>query len=1244
MNKIKLKIIAGILLIGLFCGVACAAPTAYFTTNTSEGDAPLTVQFTDRSSGNITDWAWDFDDGNTDSTAGSTTHTYTTAGTYNAKLTVTDNESNTNSTTKSIKVNAITPVTPVAKFSANTTSGTAPLTVSFTDSSENADIWAWEFGDGNTDSTAGSTTHTYTTAGIYIVNLTVTNSTSSNTNKTSETITVSPNSSSSVTPVAKFSANTTSGTVPLTVSFTDSSENADIWAWEFGDGNTDSTAGSTTHTYTTAGIYIVNLTVTNSTSSNTNKTSETITVSPSSSGSVTPTADFEANVTSGDVPLKVNFTDKSKNADTWAWDFNEDGNVDSTSQNPTYTYSTAGTYNVTLTVKNGTEENSTTKVDYITVHSKYYSSGNRIWDEDAGLSTTYTWNALSYSGFYYDLDTGDYSEKMTISNIKRNIGEGDIEYTTSPLKTKFEHDDWGSYQVIGFMAEKYFAGYDEDNCSFADDDISLIDDGVLSKVLIDTDDKKSMYTGSALELEEGYSLSIEQVDVNGEVVWVKLEKDGDSVDEAFLKSGDDYVYKNDIGDADDVPQIIVHFGTVFSSAETSAVYTEGIFQISDDYEELENGDSFGEMEIKTVSNDKIVMKNDDDINLGEGDTIDLMGNVKIQVADDSTLRFAPYVDTSKEGKYELRGTVYDKNKDDSLPTWTPFNFEGFYYNIDEGIGTEELTFDDKDFTKEDLDDDREIPEGKLIYTSEPQNVDFEHDNWGNFSVIGFMADKYFAGYDEDNCKFADDDVNLIDEGVLTKVLIDTDDKKSMYTGSALELEEGYSLSIEQVDVNGEVVWVKLEKDGDSVDEAFLKSGDDYVYKNDIGDADDVPQIIVHFGTVFSSAETSAVYTEGIFQISDDYKEVESGDSFGEMEVKSVGDSITMKNEDDIDLGKDDTIDLMGNVKIQVADSSTLRFYPFVEIETAGDDDESNKLKISVPKEINVGDDIEIEVTADGDDIEGATVKIDGKTIDTTDENGIVEYSADTEGTFTLTASKEDYTAASKSIDVTVPAEGMSLSVSPETVYVGDKITITAEESIGGDPIEDAEILIDGDSLGQTGSDGTISYTTKEAGKIKITAVKDGYTNESETINVKELEASFKFSNLVISPVEVKAGKEVTISIDAENAGNAAGDYDVELVVSGSTVDSQTISLAAGESTTVTFTHKEEEPGTYNVKIEDQESQYTVTEKSSILLYVVGAFALVIIGGAAYMFSKRGMSTSQLQEKVQEILDNVKTKK
>ena len=1244
MNKTKMKIIAGILLIGLFCGTACAAPTASFTASPDEGEAPLNVTFMDNSI-NATSWEWNFGDESSNFTEQNPpVHTYTSKGEYTVILTVADENGTRASDDKLITVTEKEKVIPEADFEANVTSGTAPLTVKFTDkSSNNATSWEWDFGDESSNSTEQDPEHTYDSAGNYTVILTASNADGEDSEKKEDYITVS-DSSTSAPPSADFEANVTSGTKPLTVKFTDkSSNNATSWEWDFGDESSNSTEQNPEHTYDSAGNYTVILTASNADGEDSEKKEDYITVSEGSGSGdddETPVAKFKADPMNGSIPLKVNFTDLSENADEWAWNFG-DGSDNVTTKNATHTYTEAGEYEVILTVTNSSSEKEKTTSLNITARSKYYSSGNRIWDEDAGLSSTYTWNALSYSGFYYDLDTGEHSETMTIEGIGengRNIKEGNIEYSTSPLETDFEHDDWGSYEVIGFMAEKYFAGYYEDNCTFADDDISLIDEGVLSKVLIDTDDKKSMYTGSALELKEGYSLSIEQVDVSGETVWVKLEKDGDSVDEAFLQSGDDYVYENDIGDAEDVPQIIVHFGTVFSSVETSAVYTEGIFQISDEYEELENGDSFGEMEIKTVSKNKIVMENDDDVDLGEGDTIKLMGNILIQVADDSTLRFAPYVDTSKEGTYELRGTVYDKDVDgSSYPTWTPFNFEGFYYNIDEGIGTEQMKIEEIS--------GREIPDGKLVYTSEPQSVDFEHDDWGSFSVIGFKAEKYFAGYYEDNCTFADDDVSLLEEGVLSKVLIDTDDKKSMYTGSALELEEGYSLSIEQVDVSGEIVWVKLEKDGDSVDEAFLESGEDYVYENDIGDADDVPQIIVHFGTVFSSVETSAVYTEGIFQISDEYDEVESGDSFDEMEVKSVGKAgIKMENDDDINLGEDDTIDLMDNVKIQVADDNTLRFYPFVEIETAGDDDESNTLKISVPDEINVGDDIEIEVTAAGDEIKGATVKLDGETIGTTDEDGIVKYSADTEGTFKLTASKDDYTAASKTIDVTVPAEGMSLSISPEEVYIGDEITITAEESIGGDPIKDVEISIDGDFLGKTGSDGTISYTTTEAGKIKITAVKDGYTNESETINVKEPEASFEFSNLVIDPIEVNAGKDVTISINAENTGNAAGDHDVELVVGGSTVDTQTISLAAGESTTVTFTHKEEEPGTYNVKIEDQELSYTVTEKSSTWLYIIGALVLVIAGGAVYMFSKKGMNTAQLQQKMQEILDNVKTKK
>ncbi len=66
------------------------------------------------------------------------------------------------------------PVPPVANFSSNVTEGYAPLSVQFTDLSKNTVEWRWNFGDGAT-STEQNPVHTYYTAGIYSVNLTVSN-------------------------------------------------------------------------------------------------------------------------------------------------------------------------------------------------------------------------------------------------------------------------------------------------------------------------------------------------------------------------------------------------------------------------------------------------------------------------------------------------------------------------------------------------------------------------------------------------------------------------------------------------------------------------------------------------------------------------------------------------------------------------------------------------------------------------------------------------------------------------------------------------------------------------------------------------------------------------------------------------------------------------------------------------------------------------------------------------------------
>jgi PKD repeat protein len=82
----------------------------------------------------------------------------------------------------------------------------------------------------------------------------------------SHTFTITSNTTS-VSPVAKFTSNVTQGPAPLAVLFNDTSKNASVWKWDFGDG-TNSTERNTTHVYTAVGNFTVNLTASNAIGSN----------------------------------------------------------------------------------------------------------------------------------------------------------------------------------------------------------------------------------------------------------------------------------------------------------------------------------------------------------------------------------------------------------------------------------------------------------------------------------------------------------------------------------------------------------------------------------------------------------------------------------------------------------------------------------------------------------------------------------------------------------------------------------------------------------------------------------------------------------------------------------------------------------------------------------------------------------------------------------------------------------------
>ena len=176
-------------------------------------------------------------------------------------------------------------------------------------------------------------------------------------------VAATPTSSGTPSPEARFSVTSTTGYVPFGVQFIDRSiGHMDTWQWDFdNDGIVDSTVRNPWYTYKDVGNYTVSLTVSGPDGSDTEVKTDFIEVSPHPG-----LANFSAQPTYGDGATTVQFTDMSTgNITSWAWDFESDGIVDSTEQNPTHSYTEKLRYSVTLTVTTAETTDSLTKPDYI---------------------------------------------------------------------------------------------------------------------------------------------------------------------------------------------------------------------------------------------------------------------------------------------------------------------------------------------------------------------------------------------------------------------------------------------------------------------------------------------------------------------------------------------------------------------------------------------------------------------------------------------------------------------------------------------------------------------------------------------------------------------------------------------------------------------------------------------------------------------------------------------------------------
>ncbi|HRG52758.1 MAG TPA: PKD domain-containing protein [Bacteroidia bacterium] len=309
----------------------------------------------------ITNWFWSFGDGGT-STLQNPNHTYTTAGTYTVCLTIVGKNAK-GEECKDKMCREITAIdcgqTEPCKIAPRFEFKVEKCTVQFFDVSAvgtgtTITNWYWDMGDGST-STVQNPSHTYATAGTYAVCLTIVGKNAKGEECkdqfcTKVTVDGCGQDPCGVKPLFQFKID------KCTVYFADQTgtntgTTITAWAWTFGDG-TSSNVQNPTHTYATAGTYKVCLTVYGKNAAGAeckNTYCKEVTVEGCGQEPCGVKPLFEAKIDKCTAYfIDQTGTNPGTTITSWLWSFNDGTN--STVQNPTHTYATAGTYNVCLTV------------------------------------------------------------------------------------------------------------------------------------------------------------------------------------------------------------------------------------------------------------------------------------------------------------------------------------------------------------------------------------------------------------------------------------------------------------------------------------------------------------------------------------------------------------------------------------------------------------------------------------------------------------------------------------------------------------------------------------------------------------------------------------------------------------------------------------------------------------------------------------------------------------------------------
>ncbi len=307
-----------------------------------------------------------------------------------------------------------------------------------------------------------------------------------------------------------------------------------------------------------------------------------------------------------------------------------------------------------------------TEATILTVDDSVGADYNYIWDESSGSPLPFTWNSTNFDGFNISgIGTENLAVLQTdLISTQRIINKNNLTYSTTAFPRKlnvvtalnltdyttmisrgleraqsgqaFEN---GQYHVVNWQGQKYVALNGKVN--------------KLAKLVMEQGltEKKSLRVGETWDVGGGWALTANSIDARASPrqVWLTLSKDGVKKDDKVVTAGSPdaisiYTYvESSIGGESDVPLFVTYVDSIFDGTTSDIVELRYTWALSTSVTEINYYTTYGVFRDATVSWKTLTLRNSDvSVALSPDATINLMGNIKFKVIDNSTyLKFYP---------------------------------------------------------------------------------------------------------------------------------------------------------------------------------------------------------------------------------------------------------------------------------------------------------------------------------------------------------------------------------------------------------------------------------------------------------------------------------------------------------------------------------------------------------------------------------------------------------------------------